>query len=107
MQVLNLKGLIVLSVADLIAIPDFGAGAMENWGLITYRETSLLYSDEETSADAKQWIAIVVAHELVRATGRGSGIGCILKQDIIPVILILMSDQNKLIFPNPVLYSSI
>ena len=37
---------------------------MENWGLITYRETSLLFSDQETSADAKQWIAIVVAHEL-------------------------------------------
>ena len=48
----------------MIAIPDFGAGAMENWGLITYRETSLLFSDRETSADAKQWIAIVVAHEL-------------------------------------------
>ena len=37
---------------------------MENWGLITYRETSLLYSKEETSADAQQWVAIVVAHEL-------------------------------------------
>ncbi|XP_059093631.1 endoplasmic reticulum aminopeptidase 1-like isoform X1 [Tigriopus californicus] len=49
---------------DLIAIPDFGAGAMENWGLITYRETSLLYSETQTSADAKQWIAVVVAHEL-------------------------------------------
>ncbi len=56
--------LTLLFVSDLIAIPDFGAGAMENWGLITYRETSLLYSARETSADAKQWIAIVVAHEL-------------------------------------------
>ena len=37
---------------------------MENWGLITYRETSLLYSPKETSAQAKQWIAVVVAHEL-------------------------------------------
>ena len=52
------------NVTDLIAIPDFGAGAMENWGLITYRETSLLFSAADTSVDAKQWIAIVVAHEL-------------------------------------------
>ena len=37
---------------------------MENWGLITYRETSLLYSEEETSVQAKQWIGVVVAHEL-------------------------------------------
>ena len=37
---------------------------MENWGLITYRETSLLYSDDETSVEGKQWIATVVAHEL-------------------------------------------
>ena len=49
---------------DLIAIPDFAAGAMENWGLITYRETSLLYSEEETSVESKQWIGVVVAHEL-------------------------------------------
>lgn len=56
--------LVPFSFSDLIAIPDFGAGAMENWGLITYRETSLLYSETETSADAKQWIAVVVAHEL-------------------------------------------
>ena len=37
---------------------------MENWGLITYRETSLLYSDTESSSRSKQWVAIVVAHEL-------------------------------------------
>eukprot|EP00090_Calanus_glacialis_P046064 TRINITY_DN885_c0_g1_i5.p1 TRINITY_DN885_c0_g1~~TRINITY_DN885_c0_g1_i5.p1 ORF type:complete len:807 (+),score=220.22 TRINITY_DN885_c0_g1_i5:315-2423(+) len=49
---------------DMIAIPDFGAGAMENWGLITYRETALLYKDGVSSASNKQRIAIVVSHEL-------------------------------------------
>jgi glutamyl aminopeptidase len=37
---------------------------MENWGLITYRETSLLFSESQTSVIAKQWIAVVIAHEL-------------------------------------------
>ncbi|MGH0162220.1 UNVERIFIED_CONTAM: hypothetical protein FKN15_042193 [Acipenser sinensis] len=49
---------------DLVAIPDFQSGAMENWGLITYRETSLLY-DPQTSCDAdKLWITKVIGHEL-------------------------------------------
>ena len=37
---------------------------MENWGLITYRETSLLYKENESSTGSQQWVAIVVAHEL-------------------------------------------
>ena len=37
---------------------------MENWGLITYRETSLLCKENESSSTAQQWVAIVVAHEL-------------------------------------------
>ncbi|KAL1122590.1 hypothetical protein AAG570_002920 [Ranatra chinensis] len=49
---------------DLVAIPDFGVGAMENWGLITYRETSILYEPDQTSAEAHQWVAVVIAHEL-------------------------------------------
>ncbi|XP_076751156.1 endoplasmic reticulum aminopeptidase 1 isoform X3 [Xylocopa sonorina] len=49
---------------DLIAIPDFAAGAMENWGLITYRETSILYDPQQTSTNAHEWVAVVVAHEL-------------------------------------------
>ncbi|XP_042215803.1 aminopeptidase N-like isoform X2 [Homarus americanus] len=49
---------------DMIAIPDFSAGAMENWGLITYRETAMLY-DPAVSAPVNQYrVALVVAHEL-------------------------------------------
>ncbi|XP_024886627.1 puromycin-sensitive aminopeptidase isoform X1 [Temnothorax curvispinosus] len=49
---------------DLIAIADFSSGAMENWGLVTYRETCLLVDPKNTSAVRKQWIALIVAHEL-------------------------------------------
>lgn len=53
-----------LPVLDLIAIPDFDAGAMENWGAITAREAALLVDQEQTSAANKQWVATVIAHEL-------------------------------------------
>ena len=49
---------------DMIAIPDFSAGAMENWGLITYRETALLFKEGVSAASNKQRIAVVVSHEL-------------------------------------------
>eukprot|EP00824_Muranothrix_gubernata_P001187 TRINITY_DN113_c2_g1_i1.p1 TRINITY_DN113_c2_g1~~TRINITY_DN113_c2_g1_i1.p1 ORF type:complete len:923 (-),score=205.70 TRINITY_DN113_c2_g1_i1:106-2874(-) len=49
---------------DLVAIPDFAAGAMENWGCVTYRESALLFDPEHSSAVQKEWVAIVVAHEL-------------------------------------------
>uniref|UniRef100_A0A673L9R0 Alanyl (membrane) aminopeptidase b n=1 Tax=Sinocyclocheilus rhinocerous TaxID=307959 RepID=A0A673L9R0_9TELE len=43
---------------------DFNAGAMENWGLITYRETALLYDEEISSYGNKERIVTVIAHEL-------------------------------------------
>ena len=49
---------------DMIAIPDFSAGAMENWGLITYREVAILYEEGKSSRSDKEYVAIVVAHEL-------------------------------------------
>lgn len=49
---------------DMVAIPDFAAGAMENWGLVTYREVALLVDEKNTSTSTKQHVAIVVAHEL-------------------------------------------
>lgn len=53
-----------LPKVDMIAIPDFSAGAMENWGLVTYRETALLYSPNVSSASAQHRVASVIAHEL-------------------------------------------
>ncbi|CAL8248281.1 unnamed protein product [Merluccius merluccius] len=52
-----------LKKLDLVAIPDFLAGAMENWGLITFRETSLLVNNQSSPLE-KQLIASVIAHEL-------------------------------------------
>jgi len=49
---------------DCIAIADFQMGAMENWGLVTFRETAVLVDPKNTSARTKQWVAIVVTHEM-------------------------------------------
>ncbi|XP_016071663.1 PREDICTED: endoplasmic reticulum aminopeptidase 1 [Miniopterus natalensis] len=49
---------------DLAAIPDFQSGAMENWGLTTYRESSLLFDAEKSSASSKLGITMIVSHEL-------------------------------------------
>ncbi|MBI5400700.1 MAG: M1 family metallopeptidase [Candidatus Yonathbacteria bacterium] len=53
-----------MPVLDMVAIPDFASGAMENWGVVTYREEALLIDSNNSSASAKQWVAVVVAHEL-------------------------------------------
>ncbi len=53
-----------LPVLDLIAIPDFESAAMENWGAVTFRETAILVDEKNTSLSNKQWVAIVIAHEL-------------------------------------------
>lgn len=50
--------------ADQVALPDFNAGAMENWGLITYRETALLYDSQVSSNGNKERVASIIAHEL-------------------------------------------
>ncbi|XP_045484796.1 membrane alanyl aminopeptidase [Pieris rapae] len=46
------------------SIPDFSAGAMENWGLLTYREAYLMYDPEQTHDQAKQIIAYILSHEI-------------------------------------------
>ena len=48
----------------MMAIPDFSQGAMENWGLVLYRESFLLYKDGISTAKDKNTIAMVISHEL-------------------------------------------
>jgi aminopeptidase N/puromycin-sensitive aminopeptidase len=49
---------------DMIALPDFEAGAMENFGAITYRETDFLLDDTDASLAQKKRVAVVVTHEM-------------------------------------------
>ncbi|XP_059208494.1 aminopeptidase Ey-like isoform X1 [Centropristis striata] len=53
-----------LSKSDQIALPHFRFGAMENWGLIAYRETALLYNPGFSSTGEKEWVASTISHEL-------------------------------------------
>ena len=53
-----------LPKSDHIALPDFTSGAMENWGLITYREITLLADPATSTVDDKHYVAAVIAHEL-------------------------------------------
>uniref|UniRef100_G1N9S2 Uncharacterized protein n=1 Tax=Meleagris gallopavo TaxID=9103 RepID=G1N9S2_MELGA len=49
---------------DLVALPDFGAGAMENWGLMIFEEPALLYLPTDKFTGRKTIIALIVSHEL-------------------------------------------
>nr|XP_003479495.2 leucyl-cystinyl aminopeptidase [Cavia porcellus] len=53
-----------LKKLDLVAIPDFEAGAMENWGLLTFREETLLYDNNTSSVADRKLITKIIAHEL-------------------------------------------
>lgn len=53
-----------LEKLDMVALPDFDAGAMENWGLITYREIVLLADPKNRSISTEQYVSLVIAHEI-------------------------------------------
>ncbi len=53
-----------LEKCDMVALPDFASGAMENWGLVTYREQAMLVDPANSTLSNKQYVAMVVAHEL-------------------------------------------
>ncbi|CAO2600035.1 Glutamyl aminopeptidase [Lemmus lemmus] len=78
---------------DKIAIPDFGTGAMENWGLVTYRETNLLYDPNESASSNRQRVASVIAHELVHQFQLSQ----VLLEDVLPV-----QEDDSLMSSHPV-----
>ena len=49
---------------DLVSFPDFAAAGMEHWGLISFSDSALLYSDKQHSVQVKQYVALIIAHEL-------------------------------------------
>uniref|UniRef100_A0A7M4FCJ9 Laeverin n=1 Tax=Crocodylus porosus TaxID=8502 RepID=A0A7M4FCJ9_CROPO len=53
-----------LPKTDLVALPDFGAGAMENWGLMTFQESSLIYCPAENLINRKAFVSLIVSHEI-------------------------------------------
>lgn len=63
-KLVTIKWTIHTSLTDQIALPDFYFGAMENWGLVTYRETHLLYDPLTSSNANKETTATIIAHEL-------------------------------------------
>lgn len=54
----------VMPKTDHVTVPDFSGGAMENWGLVIYRETSLLYDPEVSSSTNKFLIILIISHEI-------------------------------------------
>ena len=60
------------SISDLVVIPDFSTGAMENWGLIGFTSPLLLFDSEKTSDSLKQDVCETVTHELAHQVSQGS-----------------------------------
>ena len=55
---------------DLVAIPDFGTGAMENWGLIGFSAAMVLYDPKKTPDVLQQIVCETVTHELAHQVGK-------------------------------------
>lgn len=59
-----LINVIIILCLDHVAVPDFSGGAMENWGLVIYRETALLYDPDVSSSSNKYMVTLIIAHEI-------------------------------------------
>ena len=66
-------------IEDLIALPQSIAAGMENWGLLTFKESHMLLDPNEASSDTSQEIATIIGHEIAHqvgiVTGSASGLG--------------------------------
>lgn len=60
----HLKTSYTLNKLDIIALPDLAYGAMENWGLLTFREDKLLFHPNESNILAMQTVTNVLSHEI-------------------------------------------
>lgn len=74
--------------SDQVAVTEFAAGAMENWGLIVYKDPTLLYNPSYSTMEGKRLVADVIAHELAHQV-------CIIK---LRAFLEVLASLNK---PNP------
>jgi aminopeptidase N len=54
----------VISLTDLLAVPDFSSGAMENWGLVSFREDRIMFDEKIVSILQKQQLGETMAHEI-------------------------------------------
>lgn len=54
----------VTSSIDLLAVPDFASGAMENWGLVSFREDRIMFDEKIASILQKQQLGETMAHEI-------------------------------------------
>jgi len=63
-KIIIIKILFYCNNLDQVGIPDYSSGATEHWGIITYRDTRLLYDPEQVSDYDKQRVLSIIAHEL-------------------------------------------
>ena len=54
-------------IKDHFATPDFSGGAMENWGLVLYRESAILFDNEKSLLEDEFFVTLVISHEIAHS----------------------------------------
>ena len=62
--------LLYSDILDLLAVPDFQSGAMEDWGLISFRSALLVFDQGYSTAEYRRTGALVIAHELAHQVSK-------------------------------------